>query len=270
MTVIIVRVLEFLIRALNAYLNLGFVSAIKIFLLKNKIEFIKPKNFVNKIYFRSKGDYGSISHLYKEGYRIINNSNNKLNIVDLGANIGIETIRFKFFHPNSKIIAVEPEKKNFDILKLNCEFYNDIYLENKAIGNKLGEKYISNNTKNVKSQNFNESFFISDLPTSSSVELITMPWLIEKYNLKKIDILKCDIEGYERYLFDLNCLVWLSKVDCIIFECPDNDYNSAGTTQQMFDYFNKTNIKYNTYLCGENIILINQISSLKFNKITHF
>ena len=267
---LIVRLLDYIKKIVIAVNNLGLISTLQFFFFKKRnINSIKPKNFKYKIYYRKSGDYGACSHLFTEGYRIVNNSNENLNIFDLGANIGIETIRFKFFHPHSKIIAVEPEIKNFDILKKNCEFYKDIFLENSAIGNKIGKQFIHHKNLSNKSQNSNESFYISHETNLNPINVITIPQLLQKYDLNRIDILKCDIEGYERMLFDHSCEEWLPKVNCIIFESPDSNYMSEGTTQKMYKYFNQSGLTYNTYLCGENIILINLLSSLTFKKNTY-
>ena len=103
------------------------------------------------LFFRNSGDYGALTHLFNLSYKINDkNSKNKVeNIIDLGANIGIETIKFKFFFPNSKIIAVEPEKSNFEILKNNTKNYNGIHLENYAISNKQNDIYLKNEKKKI-------------------------------------------------------------------------------------------------------------------------
>ena len=269
---LLIRLNEYLIKILYSWNNLGFISTLKIFFfLKKEINYIKPKKFLYKIFFRNSGDYGALTHLFNLSYKINDkNSKNKVeNIIDLGANIGIETIKFKFFFPNSKIIAVEPEKSNFEILKKNTKNYNGIHLENYAISNKQNDVYLKNKKKKFSS-NYNESFFVTNEITNEKVQTISIPSLIKKYNLGKVNILKSDIEGYERFVFDDSSLEWLHKVDCIIFECPDNDYMSKGTTQKIFNSIQKCDLKFNSYICGENIILINQSCSLKVENIKYF
>ena len=268
----LIRINEYLIRILYSWNNLGLISTLKIFFfIKKEVNYIKSKKFPNNIYFRKSGDYGALTHLFSLSYKINDkNSKNKIeNIIDLGANIGIETIKFKFFFPNSKIIAVEPEESNFEILKKNTKNYNDIHLENYAISNKQTEMYLKNKNKNI-SQNYNESFFVTNEKTTNKIKTISIPYLIKKYNLKRINILKSDIEGYERYVFDDSSCEWLNKVDCIIFECPDNDHMSQGTTQNIFDNIQKSNLRFISHICGENIILINESCSLKLEKIKCF
>ena len=56
-----------------------------------------------------------------------------------------------------------------------------------------------------------------DKETEQAVEGITFETLLEKYDLKQIDLLKIDIEGAERYLFSGNSL-WLKRVSKLIIE----------------------------------------------------
>src|SRR5581483_3798807 len=69
---------------------------------------------------RGRADLGVISHFFRPGYRIVDAQGPPVRtIVDAGANIGDETIRFRFFHPNAMIIALEAEPDNFRLLKKN-------------------------------------------------------------------------------------------------------------------------------------------------------
>ena len=54
-------------------------------------------------------------------------------IIDAGANIGISTIYFANRFPNAKVIAIEPEESNFELLKINCENYPNVKLVRAAV-----------------------------------------------------------------------------------------------------------------------------------------
>ena len=47
-------------------------------------------------------------------------------IVDVGANIGLSTILYANKYPKARILAVEPEPSNFEMLKKNTEPYSNI------------------------------------------------------------------------------------------------------------------------------------------------
>jgi len=75
---------------------------------------------------------------------------------------------------------------------------------------------------------------------------------MEKYSLREIDMLKIDIEGAEKYLFQNNPHEWLSKVKCLIIELHDN--LQPGTSQAFF----REMAKYDwfTFIKGENIFCL--------------
>ena len=269
----IIRVINYFKRFLNASKNLGFLIALKIFFFSNnnKINCIKSKNYPYKIYYRKEGDCGVLAHLYDLTYKISDaNSDKKINtIIDLGANIGIETIKFSKFFPDAKIICIEPEISNFEILKKNTENYSNVFIENYAISNRETDIFIEN-ISDPLTKNYYEGFRLTEKITNQKVRTITMQSLIKKHDLKKINILKSDIEGYEKYLFDDSCKDWLPLVDIIIFECPDNESIGAGITQEIYNQAQKNKLFYKSHICGENLVLINSKMNFFLDRVNYF
>ena len=149
-----------------------------------------------------------------------------------------------------------------EILKKNVESYDYVACINAALYNKETEVILEHppfSNSKQKSQNFNESFRISNkknLINTEKVKTVTMSKIIDEYQLKRINILKLDIEGAEKYIFDNTADNWINKVDVLIFECPDNDFGAEGVTQQIFNIISKNNLKFKSHICGENLILI--------------
>src|ERR1700747_1771430 len=56
-------------------------------------------------------------------------------IVDAGANIGLPTLFFSGKFPGTKIIAIEPEPSNYDLLVRNCSGVTNVTLWNAAVWN---------------------------------------------------------------------------------------------------------------------------------------
>lgn len=54
-------------------------------------------------------------------------------IIDGGANIGMTTLFFSQKYPRAKIVAIEPETSNFEILKKNCSGLPNVALINAAL-----------------------------------------------------------------------------------------------------------------------------------------
>ena len=86
------------------------------------------------------------------------------------------------------------------------------------------------------------------------VATITIPECMTMKGWTEIDILKIDIEGAEYELFDESSHKWLPCVKCIVVECPDAD--RPLTTQKIFSRYRELQIDVNTYISGENLILI--------------
>lgn len=139
-------------------------------------------------------------------------------VVDAGANIGMATVFFKQQYPNAKILAIEPESANFELLKRNCEALAGISLFNGALWPRHEALHIPNRTV--------ESWEFSVEPTSgqspiSEVNCITIPDILKDSGHSRIDILKLDIEAAELDLFAEGAEEWLGRVDILIVELHD-------------------------------------------------
>ena len=176
-------------------------------------------------------------------------------IVDAGANIGLAAIYFANRYPEAKIIAIEPEQSNFELLKENVAPYANIIPLQVALWHKNEEidlvdpgrgkwGFITQNKESEKNP--------SETPQSAichTVKAITVDRLMDEYALDRINILKIDIEGAEKEVFS-DTASWIDKVDCIVVElhdrirpgCLDSFYNGA----KGFDH---------EWLQGENVIL---------------
>lgn len=140
-------------------------------------------------------------------------------IIDAGANIGLAAIFFANMFENAKIVCIEPESSNFEILCKNTEPYDNIYPLKAALWNKNED--ISLVDPGLGEWGFmtgNAEEYLSRIPNEfEKVKGVTLDKVLDRYNLKKVDILKIDIEGSEKEVFS-DCSLWLDKVDSIIIE----------------------------------------------------
>ncbi|MDY0132795.1 MAG: FkbM family methyltransferase [Desulforegulaceae bacterium] len=140
-------------------------------------------------------------------------------IVDAGANIGLAAIYFANKFPGAKIYSIEPEKKNFELLKNNVAPYPNIIPIHAALWNKNEEINVIDpglgNWGFMTSKKQSEQD--AKKPSNSIVPGITIDKLILEYNLEEIDILKIDIEGAEKEVFS-ETLAWINNVNSIIIE----------------------------------------------------
>lgn len=167
-------------------------------------------------------------------------------IFDCGANIGLATVYYKNRYPNAKIIAVEPESSNFEMLQRNTEKYTDVHCVQSGIWNK---------TTNLKIHTGGAHWaFVTeevDYEDATTVKAISIDELMKKFNVDYIDVLKIDIESSEKELFEANWEKWLPKVKVLLVELHDN--MKQGCTRSMFKAI--TNFEFTMHFKGENVIV---------------
>jgi FkbM family methyltransferase len=116
-------------------------------------------------------------------------------IVDLGSNIGVTAMYWAQQYPNARMVLVEPEPHNFQLLSRNTAAFRDrCTLLNVAVSDRRGAT----------------SFFRSDreyghsiLKTDDCVAEIQVPTLtvsdvLSEAGFPRVDLLKMDIEGGEQ------------------------------------------------------------------------
>jgi FkbM family methyltransferase len=258
-----VRITGWLNRFTVSVEQLGLLNTLRIFLhgrFTNKELRVTLPNGLPFI-FRGKVDVGVISHSYKEGYFIEDNNSQCIEtIVDAGANIGDETARFLFHYPNAEIIAIEAAECNFFVLQKNFADVKNIELVKGALWP------VETHLRVVPGSSMQSFSVIETSDISHSVPAWTVSHLMRKMNWDKIDILKLDIEGSEYELFTRNYEEWIDKVNSFIFEGPDND--RPGSTQAIWRALEGR--AYNSYICGENHVLIRAELPWKLNKVVGF
>lgn len=140
-------------------------------------------------------------------------------IIDAGANIGLASIFFANKYPNAKIIAIEPQMNNFELLIKNVESYSNIFPVQAALWNQNCEI-------NLVDPGLGNWGFMTEEDNSAGARLgsfshkvnaITVDKIIRDYKFDKIDILKIDIEGAEKEVFS-DTSSWIENVDALIVE----------------------------------------------------
>ncbi len=131
-------------------------------------------------------------------------------ILDLGGNIGLFALHVTPWA--DKIITVEPTPHHFTLNEQITGKFNNVIRLQAAVANKTGiidfYEYSSNTTTN--------SLQCGHGSNKITVNSITIPDIMLKFNLSKIDFLKMDIEGSELTVLIEKTIEFLSKHVCKI------------------------------------------------------
>lgn len=139
-------------------------------------------------------------------------------IVDGGANIGLASVYFANKFPAARIIAVEAEASNFEVLLRNVAPYPAIVPIHAALWNRDGEIGVSepDPTKGVGGE---WAFVTQEGGGGARVRAITMRTLMREMEIDAIDLAKIDIEGAEVEVFEDTS--WVRSARCLMVELHD-------------------------------------------------
>jgi FkbM family methyltransferase len=187
--------------------------------------------------------------ILKEDYNLTINFNPST-IIDGGANIGLTSVFFANKYPNADIVAVEPEEGNFEMLKKNTKNYGRISLIRSGIWSHPAILSVIDEGKG------NNSFTVAEIlsPKVDSINAISIYDIMQERSWDTIDILKLDIEGAEKNVFEKNFEQWLPRVKILIIEFHDRMVEGCSSTvlKALSNYSFRSEIK------GENTIFYNK------------
>lgn len=170
-------------------------------------------------------------------------------IIDGGANIGLAALYFNWRFPDAKILTYEVEPSNFKQLTLNTAPYPNIINHNCAIWNKDTTIEIMDHGQGE------DSFMVKEAEayTAKQINAISIDSIIKTNGLHEIDILKLDIEGAEKEVFEYGFENWLPKTKLIIVEVHDN--MKKGCSKALFKTI--SNYNFSLSLKDENLVFLN-------------
>jgi len=185
-----------------------------------------------KLYCRDQNhsDYSVFNQMFNlEEYSTVSsvlNLNKDLNskesvLIDAGANVGFATIYLSQKKAFDKIFCIEPAKSNFEILRKNISSLNNssnvMLLENALAARENESFQIENNFRDGKDWSITTT-----QSKNGEVKGITINEIIKEFDLQEITLLKIDIEGAERFIFEESAnLVFLERTKIIVIEIHD-------------------------------------------------
>jgi FkbM family methyltransferase len=173
-------------------------------------------------------------------------------IIDGGPNIGLSSVYFANRYPSARILAIEPDEANYQVLVRNSAQYANIRPLRAALWPVSGKLAITNPTQDSWAFRMKEVQNEKD----ASVHAITMEESVE-WAGGSISILKLDIEGGEHQLFGAANLDWLEQVEALIVE--PHDWIVPGSCMSMYRAIAQW--EYDQFIREENLVIIRRLSS---------
>lgn len=147
-----------------------------------------------------------------EEYRFGLPSSSPRVIVDAGANIGLSAIFYAQRFPQARIIAVEAQQSNYELMCANVRRYPNIFPLHGALWGTDGS--IALGTEMLRGASGHWGYTVNPVP--GPIRAYTIPSLMQAFQLEHIDLLKIDIEGAEQEVFE-TC-DWQDRVASVVIE----------------------------------------------------
>lgn len=136
-------------------------------------------------------------------------------VVDLGSYIGLSAVYFANRYPEARIVCLEPSRDNFQLLQLNTRCYRQIECRNAAIWSHACTLSLLTQTGGDWGNQFGEDRD-GEVPALGLQDVITL------HALSRLDLLKVDIEGAEKQLFEANFERFVPMIGAITCELHDH------------------------------------------------
>lgn len=139
--------------------------------------------------------------IYLEGVYIdVLNTRKDMNILDIGANIGVVTQYMRDYA--KKLVAVEPSTEHFEALAKNKEFNNwdNVVTVKAAIADKDGEMTLKLDSNNRTCHHLQWAGVSETNQKEEKVKTLCFETLLKENNLDVVDFCKFDVEGAEELI----------------------------------------------------------------------
>lgn len=205
----LVRKLQSLLVYLDAF---GVAAGLRLFLRKRKKRgtiTLRVPGIAHPLTLRAgTSDLYMFEEIFLQGEYALETPLDPKLILDVGANVGFASVWFANRYPNAKIIAVEPDPSNAAVLRKNVDPYPNVRVIEGAV-------WWESTTVALDDQG--DKSGIQVRAGDGGVRAMTIP---ELAGTSRIDILKLDVEGAEKELFEHDP-AWLANVGVLMIELHD-------------------------------------------------
>lgn len=184
-----------------------------------------PQAYPHPFHFRhgTTDRYVIAEVLVREQYRCLLGIPEVGTILDAGANIGTASVYLLNAYPAARLIALEPDPGNFEVLCRNLAPYGPRAV---CLQKALWHERRPLATHRHFGDGGNWSIPVEPA-TDGTVDSTTVEDLRREHGLSTIDILKMDIEGAELHVLGRDATTWLGRVRVLAVELHDDDCRKA-------------------------------------------
>lgn len=232
----------------NRYVYYRFCELYDQTILSGKI-LIKPRNLQGKYFLYAKSHIAArlLLSTYENDTISILNQFKKISgtIVNIGANIGLFCIHIGLSFENFKnIIAFEPNKEAFELLKLNISFNNldkKINIVNACIGNTTGTIELFSTPEISEYSSIGGKIIHPAIEKLNQISYIVDIYKLEDLDIDNISLMIIDTEGAEYLVLEGAKAILEKNHPIILFECEDRllkkfGHSSSDTLRLLSTY----------------------------------
>ena len=208
----------------------------------NIIDFSSSDNYKNHAY----AEHSCVVHILKQfntDFYWFLKDQEELNLIDLGANIGLFSI---YVAPVcEKVFSVEPTPSHFSLLNelVDLAGIENIYAYNLAVGTQDGEAEFNIHERNSTMNSFVTHRTDPHSGKTVKVRTMTLNSIIDSLDIDRVGFVKMDIEGFENeIIFEESFEEALTKIDGLYVEV--HDFEERG---MMAENFNKISDKLKSF-----------------------
>jgi FkbM family methyltransferase len=139
-------------------------------------------------------------------------------IIDAGGYTGLSAAFFAFTYPQATIITIKPDPRNFELLQLNTARFPNVRPLQAALWRESGTISLTDPGRGAWGLQVSEPDVAARL--DHDTRAVTVDEIMKEFDLERIDLLKVDVEGSEKEIFE-SAGSWLPFVDVICIELHD-------------------------------------------------
>jgi FkbM family methyltransferase len=215
---------------LSAALKLSpTVSRIVALVTRRRLVTIEIKGFSGKLRFRpGTSDKEVIEQVFlTDEYSWLSRLNRASSVIDCGANIGATAFLLLNTFPEARLVAIEPDTGNYEVLRKNLEQFGERAI---ALNTAVWSRDTTLRLVRGEFLDGREWTYQAKEHPDTSLEAVpakSLPMLLGELGAESIDLLKVDIEGGELDLFSHGPESWLPRVRNLSIELHGQDCTEA-------------------------------------------